>query len=500
MMGSMPRVLVVATTALAFVSWPASASRADAESSPLALDSPARKQPPPAPAEPTFALPPIHAAVLDNGVRLLVVERHDLPIVSLRVGALRGVADAPPGVAFLAARALFDGTPARNAANIAGSLRRLGAVTQYGVSYDAVWLESEVLSSRLGDVLPILAEMFQWSQVPAGDFESGRAREVARVMADAGDPNALIRSAIDSALYPPPHPYREPLSGDKNALGAVTREQVVSFYQTQVQPDTTVVVIAGDVDRFKAENLVRTAFGRWTGHALPRWSIPEPNTSPSAPRVVLVDRWGGTQATVKVAQVGVSRSCPDRTALQVLTAILGARSGRLSKELRETRGSTYGARASLELGRGSRPFVLSTSVAPEKVGEAVSFMLGEVRRITAQPVTLDELAYGKGTVQGALPFQFASLRGTVQALADMVVSERPIEDYATLSNKLALLTPEVLLRVAKQYLKPDELRVFVVARAPTVKAQLQTLGMGRVLVVEASHADDMPVGIPVESP
>ncbi len=334
----------VAIGAVALISWTASVGRADIDPrSPLALDSPERRKAPSLPAEPAFSLPPIHAMVLDNGVRMLLVERHELPIASLRVITMRGVADAPPGVGSLASGALFLGTSARSSGEIGVALRRLGVLAETGYSYDAIWLNVELLSSRLGDVLSLVGELLQYPQVPVDLFESERAKRLARIAARRSAPHALIHGAIDDSLYPQGHPYRESLAGDETAIKGATYDQVMSFFQTQVKPDTTVVVVAGDVERFKLENMIRRSFGNWKGQAVPRRPIPDVTASPAAPRAVLVDRWGATQATVMVGEVGVSRNCPDRDALPVINAILGARSGRLSTELRETLGSTYGA-------------------------------------------------------------------------------------------------------------------------------------------------------------
>jgi zinc protease len=482
------------------VSLRAFVSSADTDESPLSLDSEARKKAPTPGPEPTFSLPPIHATVLDNGIRVLLIERHELPLVAVRAVVMRGIGDAPPGVAAVASRALFQGTTTRSGSQLRAAFDGIYALTEEAVSYDAIYVGAEVLSTHLGDALRLMAEVLQHSEVPDQVFETGRSKMLAFVAAHALDPNNLVQSAIDEALYPAGHPYREPPFGDARALKAVTRDQMLWFLRKQVQPDTTAIVVAGDVDRFWLENLVKASFGGWKGKAPPRLPIPEVRGSSSAARVVLVDRSGGTQATVKVAELGVSRDCPDRQALWVLNAILGSRSGRLATELREARGSTYGAGSSMHMARGPLPFVLSTSVQPDKVGETTSFMLAEVRRITTEPVSADELAYGKAVVRGALPIQFTSLRGTLDALSDLATSQLAMEDYTRLSQQLAALTPDMLLRVAKQYLRPDMLRVFVVARAPAVKGQLQSLGLGRVQILSASRGEDVTPAIAVDAP
>jgi zinc protease len=475
-------------------------SSADVDDSPLPLDSEARKTAPAPGPDPAFSLPPIYATVLDNGLRVLLIERHELPLVAIRAVVMRGIGDAAPGVASFAAKALLQGTTAHTGPQLRAAFDGLDALTEEAISYDAMYVGAEVLSARLGNALRLMAEVLQHSELPDQPFDTGRSKILAFVAAHAGDPSNLVESAIDDVLYPAGHPYREPLAGSASALRALTRDQVLGFLRRQVQPDTTAIVVAGDVDRFRLENLINASFGGWRGQAPRRLPIPVVHGSTAAPRVVLVDRWGGTQATIKLAELGVSRDCPDRQALLVLNAILGSRSGRLSTELREARGSTYGVGTSMHMARGPRPFVLSTSVQPDRVGEATSFMLAEVSRIATEPVSPDELAYGKAVVRGTRPIQFTSLRGTLDALSDLATSQRPIEDYTRLSQQLAALTPDTLLRVARQYLRPDELRVFVVARAAAVKDQLKSLGLGRVQILSASRGEDATPVIAAESP
>ena len=258
------------------------------------------------------------------------------------------------------------------------------------------------------------------------------------------------------------------------------------------------VVVAGDVELVKLEKMVRAAFGSWKGYAAPRNAMTESFDPPSS-RIVVVDLPGATQATVRVGQLGVSRFCPDREALLVLNAILGEVSGRLHRDLRETKGSTYSAFSWFEMGRGPGPFLIEATVAPEKVGDVISLIIAQVRRITSEPVTPDELAYGKAVVGGSLPIRFTGLGGTVDALAKLATFERPLEDYTSLSAKLAAITPEQLLRVAQRYLKPAELRAYVVAEVRRVRGPLKALGMGPVLVertAEISEASVEPTAKP----
>jgi predicted Zn-dependent peptidase len=490
-----PFIVVLAAVTIA-TSRPSLVRADESEDAPLLLDSPARKAPPELPTAPAFSLPPIRTMVLDNGVRVYLVERHELPIVSLRVIATRGVADAKPGVASLASSALQLGTTARNASNIAGAFSQIGMIVHNGYSYDAIWIEADLLSTRLADGLSLMGEVFQNANVPPDMFESERANKVARVSSRATEPNALVRSAIASSLYPASHPYHETLEGNVDTLKAATREEVVAFFETQVRPDTTAIIVAGDVDASRLESLAKRFFERWKGNAAPRRPIPELIDPSSPQRITVLDRWGSTQATISLAEVGVPRNHTDRDALAVLNAILGGRSGRLSTDIRETRGSAYSAWSFFEMGRGPRPFVLTTSVVPEKAAGVTSIMLNEVNRIVTEPVTVDELALGKAVVLSELPIQFTSLHGTVRALTDLATSNRPLDDYATLAKRLDALTPERLLAVAKRRLRPDAFRVFIVTQAAKVKDPLRVLGLGRVAVQPVGAGQVVDTALP----
>src|SRR5262249_52625174 len=153
--------------------------------------------------------------------------------------------DTKPGVASLAAKALYWGTPARSPGSIEAAYRQIGMVVHSGYSYDAIWTEAELLSSRLSDGLSLIAEQFQYSDVPAAVFEAQRAERLA-LPSRSSDPRAVVASSIAALLYPPLHPYHEALDVDENAVKNVTHDDVTGFFEAQIRPDTTAVIVAGD--------------------------------------------------------------------------------------------------------------------------------------------------------------------------------------------------------------------------------------------------------------
>jgi predicted Zn-dependent peptidase len=436
-------------------------------------------------------LPHIQTIRLDNGVRVFLVERHDLPIVALSIVILRGTADAPPGVASLASAALYAGTITRRTGDIGNALRRLGVLENRVYTHDAMSIDINVLPSRLGSTLLLFGDLLQHSQVPPEVLETMRAQSLLRIRSQSTDPSVLIHHAMDAELFPPTHPYRELEGRDESAIRSATRSQVLSFFQTQVQPDTTAIVVAGDIDAAHLQSMVASAFGEWRGSATARTPIPEVAPSHSKARTIVVDRPGSTQATVLTAEVSVNRACPDLDSLMLLRAILGSRAGRLPLELRDEKGYSYSFGSAVAAERGAGRFVLSTSVAPAKVGDTIALILNETRRITSEPVSSDELAYAKAVVQSSLLMSFTSLGGTVHALSQLAMYDRPLDEYASLSARLAAINESTLLRVAKQYIRPSEMRVFVAADAAKVKDDLAKLGLPLVLIRPSPGAHDL---------
>jgi predicted Zn-dependent peptidase len=422
-----------------------------------------------------FGVPKILDQMLPNGVRVLFVERHDVPLVQIEFVVTRGAADAPAGVAGFASAMIFQGTSSRSDRDVGSATAGLGVSAW--VHHDAYGLTVSSFGSNLNYRFPALCGLFQSASLPPERFEQTRKRRLALLAEITNEGDDILERAIAEKIYPEGHPYHQTVLGDENALRSITREQVLDFYRSQLRPDQMVVVAAGDITRQVLIHYVTDGFNQWHGKANSRAPAPpQVTTLPPGDPVVLIDRPSFTQATLRLAAPGIARTHPDFETLNVLNMILGqAFTSRLMKNLREQRGAAYRASSSLSARRGAGPFVVGGEVPTEEAGDSIRAIREELDRLRTTPVTADELALAKAGYLRSVALEFSSVDGTVDALYRAAIYEQGPESIASLPHDLDAVVPQRLQRVAKEYLAPDRFKIFVVGDAKRLAPQLAKL-------------------------
>ena len=452
-----------------------------------------RAFPPEPGAEPPFTPPRIEEARLSNGVRVLVVERHELPIVAVSIAADRGADQAKPGVGGFVGGMLFAGTKKRSALALSDDLDRLGASYGGWVDFDGGGVRAQFLTPKLADVMSILGDVLQNPAYDPAEIKRERSRRLTAVAQEKDQPARLLSNTVAGALYAAPHPYGSSLLGTEEQVDAVTRADLAAFHAETFAPKNLTIAFAGDVTRAQAVAEAERVFGKWGGKAREA-TVPggAPPAATAFARVVIVDRPGATQSSVAVALPGVPRKSPDFDAITVMNTILGGQfSSRLNLNLREAHGYTYGARSGFDFRHGPGPFSAGGAIFRESTGAAVGEILAEIDRLRREPVGDEELADAKTNLIRQLPARFESAGETAATLAALSTYALPLDEFATRPARFGRVTKEDVRRVAQTYLEQDRLRVFVVGDAAVIREGLEKLGIGPV-EVRAAPAKDAP--------
>ena len=434
-------------------------------------------------ADVVFVPPRIQEATLRNGIHVLLVERHELPIVAVRVVAAEGAEAGGVGVGSFAGALLASGTKTRSALEISDAFESLGADFAAGADDDSVGVSARVLTPKLHDALALLADLLQHPTFPKEEVDRERSRRLNEIGRARDMPARLLADTRLELLYPASHPYAHPLLGTAEAVEKITSADLAKFHSAVVQPDLVTIAIAGDVTRQTAVEELERAFGAWRGKARRVKPPAEPPFDAKGPRVVLIDRPGATQSNVSVTDVGVPRVTRDHDAITLMNAILGGQfSSRINLNLREKHAYTYGARSGFDMRHGAGPFGVGGAIKTESTAPAIKEILAEIDAIRAAQVTEEELADAKNNVVKQLPSWFESAGGTATTLASMAVFGLPLDEYATLPARIRQVTRDDVQRVAAAHLRPERLRVVVVGDAAKIKASLGQLGLGEVVM------------------
>jgi predicted Zn-dependent peptidase len=447
-------------------------------------DAPFRQTPPPEDGPLVFAPPKIESFRLKNGIRVLLVERHDLPLTSVGVTMRAGAGDFPnigPGVASFTASMLEQGTTSRDAIQISDQYEEIGARHGVSAGVDSTSASVAVLTRHLDRGLAILSDVLQHPSFPEAEIDRLRARRLGGLTAEKHSPEAIVGNATTAAVYGRAHPYGHTLLGRPDEVKKITRDDLTRAYASLFSPKNASIIVAGDATRASITPLLERAFGSWKaapGAAAPHAVPPAPA---GGPRLVWVDRPGSAQSQVRVVvDVALPEGSPDRMPVAVMNAVLGGGlTARLSMNLREAHGYTYGAYSGVSHRRGPGMFSASSGVQSQSTAPAIKEIFHEIGRMRDEEVKAAELADAKEQVRRGHQTPFETLGGVVAALSTIAVYERPLDDYATLPKKIDAVTAADVRRVATKYLRPDAIKVIVVGdRTKLDAAVLEPLKLG----------------------
>jgi zinc protease len=427
--------------------------------------------------QPSTAAKPTQKYELDNGMTLLVREHHAAPLVAMQAVFLGGmwVEDAAhSGVMNFIAEMLTKGTSHRRALalaeeidTIAGDLSGFAGRNSFGVT-------AEVLSRYTRQGLDLLADILINPTFERDELEKKRADLLAAIKHEEDDLLKVTFNLFVQTLFPD-HPYGLRGLGTPQAVSQLSQDDLVTWYRRYAVPNNLVLAIVGDVEAETVQREVSQRFRAWPAAPL---ELPPLGRSarPTSGRQVFCRR-EKEQTHIIVGVRGTSLYQPDRYPLRVLESMLSSQGGRLFVELREKRSLAYTVSArSLE---GLDPFVFFVYIAtsPEKVEAALEGITSELRKVSEQGVTAEEVERAKRYLVGSYEIELqknSTLAATLAFDERYGLGHQELDVYA---QRILSVTPDMIQQVTRTYLVMEQPVVVVVGPSPS-----------RDMVVEPSAA------------
>ena len=446
------------------------------------------KPPEPGPLRP-YAFPAVQQFTLTNGLKVIVVEKHTIPVVEGRLildaGAMREPA-AKNGLAALTGSLLSEGTGTMTGADIARAMDALGAQYFTTANFNAAIADVVALKNVFPQALSLAAKTVMAPSFPAS--EVGRVKNQtlaayqqshARTAGLAAD--AFVRAAFDSAA-----PFSRPASGVPATIGALTRDDIVNWHKSMYSPSAATLLLVGDITRAEAQNIAQQAYGSWAGTPASRAAVANPVRSSSGTRVILVDRPGSVQSSIVVGQPGFLATDPDYLNMVALNHVLGGGfSSRINMNLREKHGYTYGAFSNLDLRPGGGAFRITSDVRTSSTDSAVVEAVNEYKRIASESVPAAELQGMVNNLVSSFPSAVQNVQGLSGRIQQLIIWGLPLDFYTTYRERLAALTPENIRTVATSKLTPNNLIVVVAGDLSKIEAPIKARNLGTVEVWDA---------------
>jgi predicted Zn-dependent peptidase len=453
------------------------------QADPETPDAPFRQQAPAADGKITFVAPNVVEASLKNGLRVLIVERHDLPVVGLRLVVSAGAGDlegARPGALSFLGSMIEQGTKKRSALQISDDFEAIGAQHGAWFDWDSGGVSVKVLKNELDPALELMSDVALHPTFPDAEIERLRARRIAGIQAEKSNPGTVAQNALAAAIFGRAHPYGHSLGGEEVDAKKLTRAELVRAYDRLFVPKNAAIVVAGDITKDDILPKLEATFGAWkgAGAAISHKGPKAPAKVAAEKRIILVDR-AGAQSQIQIVRPGVPYAVKDRDSIVVMNAILGGMfSSRINMNLREKNAYTYGARSYFSMRHGAGPFLAGASVFAEKTVPAIKEVFVELEGLRRDGPTEEELALAKESIRLAMPGRFETAGDVASAVADLVVYDLPLDEFDKKLQRIDAVTAADVKRVAAEYLKADTMSVVVVGGKATLAPQLETLGMG----------------------
>ncbi|MCL2776930.1 MAG: insulinase family protein [Polyangiaceae bacterium] len=449
-------------------------------------DAPFREKAPPPEGHITFAPPKINEFKLKNGVRVLLAERHDLPIVSVRVVIGVGAGDAGgarPGLVSFVGQMLEQGTKKRSALAISDDYEAIGASHAAWFDWDSGGASVKVLVNELDAALDILSDVVLAPTFPEVEIERTRARRIASIKAEKSSPGAIAQNVLAPAIFGRAHPYGHTLGGEEADAKSLTRQELVSTYHRLFQPTNATLIVAGDVTREVLQPKLEASFGVWKGRQRDKASKPISNQGPERARKqaaggrIVIANMPGAQSQVLVAREGARFSNKDRDAIVVTSTILGGMfSSRINLNLREKHAYTYGARSQVQMRHGAGPLLVGASVVADKTVPAIREMFVELDGMCQGGATDEELALAKESLVLGMPGRFETVADVAGAMADLAIYDLPLDEYEKKPARIMNVTKADVKRQACELFAPNAMTVIIVGNKEKLAPELGALG------------------------
>ncbi|MFN3638102.1 MAG: M16 family metallopeptidase [Chloroherpetonaceae bacterium] len=427
---------------------------------------------------------PIHVAfphtvehTLSNGLKVMLYEQHDVPVVNVRLYIRAG--SVLDGKALKASSFVFallqQGTHKRTANEIADEIEFLGAELTASSSIDFGSVSLTVMRKHLEKGLEILSDVVLNPAFMESEIEFVRQQSLSRLQFSKADATRLSSEAFNRLIYAP-HPYGNPSLGTIESLKALTREQLLEFYRKYFLANRAFITVAGDIEADTMIALLETYFGAWASHEVEEllYELPQKRTQSE---VRLVKKDGAVQSVLNIGHLSIARNDEAFIPLYVGNMILGGYFGsRLNMNLREKQGFTYGIRSGFDALRLAGDFNISTQVRNEVTGETIEQILFEVNRLLQEGISEKELTAAKRYIMGNFVIQNEVPTSIAVRLANVELYGLPKSYYNTYLDAINALERQQILDELTKHLHTESF-VFVIAGDPSqVSRQVERFG------------------------
>ncbi len=432
-------------------------------------------------------LPEVHRVELDNGVVLLLVEKHDVPLIGFEA-AVRGGAVSDPadkaGLASLLAGMLKMGAGERDAAAFAEAVDAVGGSLETSANLETITISGDFLARDADLAIELLTDMLRTPMLSTADMNKLRERQINLIRAAKdGDLRGLTGIYGNAYLFGD-HAYGTPVDGDEASLANIGHRDLLNFYRDQVGADRLIIAMAGDFDVEPMIEKLTASFGDWRAAAEP---LPEvgPAVAEQGRRVLLIDKPGATQSYFWIGNVGVAVDFPQRAELDIANTLFGGRyTSLLVYEMRTRAGLTYGVRSVLRRHATPGSVAIQSFTKTDTTVEAIDMALALLGQLHEPGFDEATIQSGKSYILGQFPPRLETAAQLAAQFAMLEAAGLDVDYVNAYGAAVAEATVENIRAViGSVYPLPENLVFVVIGDAELIRDDIAKYGSVTELVI-----------------
>jgi len=415
-------------------------------------------------------LPPHEKIVLKNGLTVLLMEKHGVPLINIFALIKTGAAADPSGqegLASITAGLLRKGTKTRTAQQFAADFDYIGGSFGTDTGADFTDVSAEFLTKDMARGLELFSDAVLHPVFPQNETDKILAQSLDAVKSAKDDPQSVLGFYYAGFLYGT-HPYGHPSDGDELSLKRIQRDAVVKFYEANYAPGNAILGVAGEFDAAEMRKKLEEAFGGWTSRTVANTSIPVVAAA-KGKKLLLIDKPDATQTYFTIGNIGTTVNDPDRVAIRVVNTIFGGRfTSELNEALRVESGYTYGAGSFFDSRKAPGPFEIFSFTKNETTTPAIDLALQVLEKLHKNGVTEEQLKSAKSYIKGQFP---PTMETSGQLVRRIVVNEfygLGDDEVNQLEARIDAVTPAIAKQVIEKHFPSDNLVFVLIGKASAV--------------------------------
>ena len=438
----------------------------------------------------SYSFPKIQSAVLDNGSKLVLAERNDLPLVQLQIVFSNGYAvesNDELGLVNFTMSMVDEGTKKYDSLEFAEMQESLGSGIGFGSSIDTTYASMSSLKVNLEQTLDLFKEGLLNPTFPQVELDKVKKRWLAGIDQELNSPASMANREIRTLVYGSGHPYaKASSSGIKSTVEAFKREDLIDMYSKLTNPNDATFIITGDISLDEAAQLLNNKFTDWTSVNETSAKVDLFNVEDqTSPRVFLIDKPGAIQSYILAAQLLPPTNSDDDILIDYMNyAIAGSFTSRLNMNLREDKSWSYGVRTSTGYSQGQRLMRMTAPVQTDKTAPAILEILREYDEyINTTPINADELSKIKNARTLRLPGQYETLSALLGGIEDIVKYNRDFDYLDKIADKRNSIKLEDVRLASTKYLDTNKWTWVIVGDLKEIEGPIRELNIGNLEII-----------------